>query len=109
MTRARAFLRKARWDKPGRLIVAPTPGGLKARAVRLTAGSVMEWHSTGAREEFLLVMEGRCMVEARVASSAARLRRLALSAGACAYLSRNVDHRVLQQGKDAVLYVYVTG
>jgi len=89
------------FKKPGRLI--PKRGqGLRAQAVRLTAGAVMPWHTTGLREELLLVIAGRIRVELKRGDKI-------LASGECLYLPSGTPHQVVNRSRTPARYVYVTG
>lgn len=88
--------------KPGRLILS-RPRGLRARAVRLMPGRVMEWHTTGEREELLLGVAGRVRIDVGTR------RRIVLGAGQSLFLPRGTRHRVVNASRAAGVYVYVTG
>ena len=98
-------LRRRAFHKPGRL----TPSGnrgLRGRAVRLGPGDVMDWHTTGDREELLLGMAGCVRVELE---GPRRIRRIVLAAGQSLFLPHRIRHRVVNASGRAGSYVYVTG
>jgi len=66
----------------------------------------MDWHSTLAREELLIVLRGRVSVE--VQDSRARRHRSRLTAGECAWLPPQTRHRVLNRSLAEAAYLYVT-
>ena len=105
---------------------------LHARCVGLKSGGVMEWHSTHAREELLLIMNGRVVLEWQSAWSppgkpwaptprsvggdipsgvegSPRIARRALAAGQCAWIPVHTIHRVVNPFRRPATYVYVTG
>ena len=94
------------YARPGRLTPAQNRG-LRARAVQLKAGAIMPWHSTAAREELLLVLQGRALVE--VVEPRQRLRPLRLAAEQSLWLPARTIHRVVNTARRALHYVYVTG
>ena len=80
--------------------------GLRARSVRLAAGAAMPWHSTGGREELLLVLEGRVRLAVRASGGLVRPRMV--REGSCAFLPVRTPHCVVNPSRRAVRYVYVT-
>ena len=80
-------------------------GGLRAGAVRLGPGEVMDWHSTRDRQELVIMLSGNARVDTR--RSARRARRLTLRAGQCAFLPSRTLHRVVNASKADVRYLYV--
>ncbi|MDP3722100.1 MAG: cupin domain-containing protein [Candidatus Omnitrophota bacterium] len=103
--RTRSGLWIASYLRQGRLV--PQRGrGLRAGAVRLAPGDVMDWHSTLAREELLIVLRGWVSVE--VQDSRARRHRSRLTAGECAWLPPQTRHRVLNRSLAEAAYIYVT-
>ena len=89
----------------GRLIPR-RDSGLRAGAVILKPGDIMDWHSTLRREELIIVIEGRIVLEWQ--STAGRQRAMSLSAGRCAFLPSRVMHRVVNGSKVAAHYLYIT-
>lgn len=89
------------YRKSGRLI-PKREKGLRARSVALDAAAVMPWHTTGSREELLLVIAGRVRVE---------LKRgfRTVAAGDSLFLPAQTAHQVVSRSKGIVRYVYVTG
>jgi mannose-6-phosphate isomerase-like protein (cupin superfamily) len=67
----------------------------------------MEWHTTGQREELLLVLAGRIRLE--LGDHPARRRRRVIRAGQCAWVGRHTPHRVLNESRASARYLYVTG
>jgi len=70
----------------------------------------MDWHSTRAREELLIALDGRIRVEVLTSRRAAapRTRQIPLNAGECLYLPRRTQHRVLNMSRTPARYLYVT-
>lgn len=66
----------------------------------------MAWHSTGRREELLVMLTGRVSLEVR---QDARLAIHPVMAGQCIFLPRRVEHRVVNRAAIAAQYLYVTG
>ena len=92
--------------RPGRL-VPPEAQGLRAAAVVLKPREAMPWHSTQAREELLVALEGRMHVAVRTPSK--RARRIALRNGQSLFLPAYTWHTVVNaSARRAVTYVYVT-
>ena len=91
--------------RSGRLLLG-RPKGLKAGAVRLTPGQVMDWHSTRAREEVLIALAGTVSVEVR--RPARRLHRMTLRHGEYAFLPQQTVHRVVNRQVEIARYLYVT-
>jgi mannose-6-phosphate isomerase-like protein (cupin superfamily) len=79
----------------------PQTAGMRAGVVSLRPGASVGRHSTGAREEFIVVLEGRG--EVRVGAAAP----LAVSAGTGAYVPPERDHDVVNSGDAPLRYVYV--
>ena len=98
-------LRVISFRQPGR-VVPRRAAGLAAAAVRLRCGEQMAWHSTKAREELLLVLEGRVVLE--VERSGRRPLRRALGAGSCALIPSQMWHRVRNPSRPPARYLYVT-
>ena len=72
----------------------------------LEPGESVPWHSTGAREEVLIVLEGALQLERGRGRRAPRVIRL--PAGCCAFLPQSVAHRVVNRSKRRVRYLYLT-
>ncbi|MBI2884660.1 MAG: cupin domain-containing protein [Candidatus Omnitrophica bacterium] len=90
-------------QRAGRII--PTAARhLRGRAVTLKPGDVMPWHSTGAREEVIIVLAGR--LELRLADGAGRTRRVA--AHQCVFLPMRTRHSVFNAARAPVRYLYIT-
>ena len=79
---------------------------MKAGVVRLGSGQSMEWHSTNAREELLIALEGQVRLE--VEASPQLIRRVTLKAGHCVFLPAHVLHRVINRSSHRARYLYVT-
>lgn len=97
-------IQRASSKRPGR-VTPPQAVGLRAGAVRLGAGRVMDWHSTREREELLVMLEGRVRLEL---DPSRRVSRVPLRAGECAWLPPQTMHRVVNRSMTAARYVYVT-
>ena len=94
------------YRRPGRLMPR-SERGLRARSVRLAAGTAMPWHSTEEREELLLVLEGRVRLDVRAPGG--RVRPRTMREGSCAFLPVRTPHHVVNPSGRAARYVYVTG
>jgi len=80
--------------------------GLRAAAVRLKAGAVMDWHSTHGREELLITLSGRVRMD--IQSTPRRVTPVMLKAGRCALLPKRTLHRVVNRSKTEARYIYVS-
>ena len=99
-------LRAMSYRRTGRLTAARATG-LRAGAVLLKPGRVMDWHSTRHREELMLLIRGRVSVE--IETSPRRIRRVSVSGGGCLHLPSHTRHRVVNRTHTDARYVYVTG
>lgn len=90
---------------PGRL-VPPRAERLRARSIVLAPGGVMPWHSTGRREELLLIIAGRLSLHIR---RDRRIRSRQLHAGHAAFLPRATPHQLVNHAGTIARYVYITG
>jgi quercetin dioxygenase-like cupin family protein len=99
------FFHVTSYRTAGRL-VPPSARGLRSRTVALKPGGVMDWHTTDAREELIVVFNGRVMVE--VETRAAVRRSVALRAGQSLFLPSHTPHRVVNRSCAAATYLYVT-
>ena len=102
----RRGIRHVSYLRPGRLI-PKMAGGLRARTVRLMPGARMARHSTGAREELLIMLDGRLRIEAT--SPASVQRRLTVTRGEAVFLPKRTPHAVINASKAHAMYLYVTG
>ena len=91
------------WRRSGRLV--PPSARLRSRAMQLAPGNAIDWHSTKDREELLLVLSGVLSLEIET-SGRTRVKRL--RTGAAIYLPPQVMHRVRNESRQRLLYVYVT-
>ena len=66
----------------------------------------MEWHTTGVREELLVILAGRVVLELQPSSS--RRRVVSLGEGQCAFLPQATMHRVVNRSTHPARYLYVT-
>ena len=67
----------------------------------------MPWHSTGRREELLLIMRGTVTLQHRSRSHRTRSKRLA--AGQALFLPSGTEHQVVNRSRSRAHYAYVTG
>ena len=79
----------------------PQTAGMRSGVVVLQLGASVGRHSTGAREEIIVVLEGRG--EVRVAD----VPPLAVAAGMAAYVPPRRSHDVVNTGERPLRYVYV--
>ncbi len=79
----------------------PQTAGMRSGVVVLPPGASVGRHSTGSREEVIVVLEGRG--EVRVAGAAV----LAVCPGTGAYVPPGRDHDVANVGDGPLRYVYV--
>ncbi len=75
--------------------------------MRLEPGEGVDWHTTGAREEVLILLVGAIRVE--LMPHRRPRTSLTLSAGRCAFLPRRVRHRVVNRSRRVARYLYITG
>ena len=80
--------------------------GLRAGAVVLQPGKVMDWHSTKSREELLIALQG--LVQVEVQRPHRTPRRIPLKNGACLWLPPRTRHRVVNAAKKPARYLYIT-
>ncbi len=67
----------------------------------------MDWHSTGSREELLILIGGWADVEVRGRSG--RVRQIELRRNRCLFVPRQTWHRVVNRSRGTAHYLYVTG
>jgi mannose-6-phosphate isomerase-like protein (cupin superfamily) len=100
--RARTLdLRAGAGDRRTLLAGPPQTAGMRSGVVVLGAGESVGRHSTGSREELIVVLEGRGEVQAE--GSAA----LAVEVGTAAYVPPATAHDVANRGEAPLRYVYV--
>ena len=99
-------IRHVSYLRSGRLI-PKAAGGLRARSVGLRPGERMAWHSTGAREELLVMVRGCLRVDAE--TTPGRVRRLMVKSGEAVFLPQRTPHTVVNAFRAAARYLYVTG
>ena len=93
------------FHRPGRL-VPPTARRMRARSVLLKPQQTMPWHSTGPREELLIVWAGTIRVETQ--PDATRLSGVTVRAGGCVFVPPQTVHQVVNRSPRPAQYVYVT-
>jgi len=79
----------------------PQSAGMRAGVVHLAPGGAVGRHSTGGREEVIIVLEGRG--EVRVAGAAP----VVVGTGTGAYVPPRREHDVVNVGTGPLRYVYV--
>lgn len=79
----------------------PQTAGLRSGVVRLPAGDDVGWHTTGAHEEELVILQGTG--EAEIEGAPAML----IGDGTIAYIPPQTRHDVKNTGTDVLEYVYV--
>ena len=93
------------FHRPGRLL-PPSAKRLRGRAILLRPGQAVDWHSTGAREELMIVLAGTVRLEL---GRAGRPRATSLRAGRCAFVPSATIHRVVNRTTRNAQYLYITG
>ena len=101
----RRHITQTSYRKPGRLLPR-RPQGLRGGSVLLRPREIMEWHTTGNREELLIVLVGRLQLEVQ---RPRRLTTCVAKAGECVLIPQGLTHRVLNRSTTNVRYLYVTG
>lgn len=94
------------YRRAGRL-VPKRRRGLRAGSVILRPGAVMPWHSTKEREELVIVLAGRILIEAEDVRGTCH--PTILSEGRCALLPPGTSHTVNNHSRGTARYLYVTG
>lgn len=79
---------------------------MRAGAVVLRPGNIMDWHSTKSREELLITLQG--LVQVEVKRPHRTPRRVPLKNGACLLLPPHTWHRVVNAAKKSAHYLYIT-
>ena len=74
--------------------------------MRLKPGEAVDWHTTGTREEVLVILGGAIRVE--LMPHRRPRTSLTLTAGRCAFLPRGVRHRVVNRSSRPARYLYFT-
>jgi mannose-6-phosphate isomerase-like protein (cupin superfamily) len=82
-----------------------TPGqqsvSMRSGVVTLQPGEAVGWHSTGAREELVIVLSGRGEARGRAGAPTP------MHAGAALYVPPEHEHDIVNTGADVLRYVYV--
>ncbi len=94
------------YGRAGRL-VPPEAKRLRSRSVQLKPGGLREWHTTGPREELVIVLAGSLRLECRQGGT--QIRRMTVRAGECVFIPSGTWHRLLNGSPRASRYLYVTG
>ena len=126
-------LRVVSLRRQGRVIPRRTDG-MRAAVIALKPNAVMDWHSTGPREELLIVLAGRVQVHTakappkqrkeerknrkeKIFASFAKFRVFCgtgfcdvavIRAGQCAFLPVKTWHRIVNRSERKARYLYVT-
>ena len=79
---------------------------LRGRSVRLPPQGVMDWHSTGEREELVMALRGRLRIDYTTPSG--RTASVRMITGQCAFIPSRVRHCVINLAKQPSHYLYVT-
>ena len=66
----------------------------------------MPWHSTGNREELVIVLGGKVRFESRLNGS--RIKAVTIQAGECVFVPSHTMHQVVNRSKASAEYLYVT-
>jgi mannose-6-phosphate isomerase-like protein (cupin superfamily) len=66
----------------------------------------MPWHSTGSREELVIVLDGTLRFEHR--RTVNRLNALLVRAGQCVFVPASTLHQVINRSRAVARYLYVT-
>ena len=83
--------------------------GMRAAVVELGPGAIMDWHSTGSREELLIVLRGRVRIHtAKAQRKDAKVATVMLRVDQCAFLARGTPHCVVNRSTGKARYLYVT-
>ncbi|MDP3703307.1 MAG: cupin domain-containing protein [Candidatus Omnitrophota bacterium] len=93
------------YRRAGRLLPRRA-AGLRAGAVVLRPGNIIDWHSTKSREELLIAMQGLVRVEVKRPHRTPR--RVPLKNGACLWLPPHTWHRVVNESTKLARYLYIT-
>ena len=89
-----------------RKLIPPSAAYFKGRSMRLRRGEAVSWHTTGTREEVLIVLRGAAAVEYDRAPH--RRARARVRAGECAFIPRHTRHRVRNPFPTPLRYLYFT-
>jgi quercetin dioxygenase-like cupin family protein len=100
----RNTIRPKSFLKSGRL-TSDSAKHLKSRSVKLASGEEMPRHTTGAREELIIVISGKILL---LLEGEKKTRSIALVSGKSIFIPKNTWHGVLNKSKSPARYVYVT-
>ena len=93
-------------------VIPRRANGLGAAVVALKPGAVMDWHSTGSREELVIALAGRVQVHTAKTPpafcGAGCCDVAVVRAGQCAFLPRETFHCVINRSAKQARYLYVT-
>ena len=92
--------------RPGRIVPAAA-AHLRGRLVFLRPGDMMDWHSTGRREEVVIMLAGRAHLEVRGDSRRVRVSDMRL--GQSVFLPQQTVHRLVNRSARSARYLYLTG
>jgi quercetin dioxygenase-like cupin family protein len=101
----RRGVHRGRLLRSGRVILQGARA-LRARVVVLRPGSAIDWHSTKAKEELLIVLAGRVRLE--VKGRAKSVGHRMLPRGSYAFVPEQTWHRVVSASRALAKYLYVT-
>lgn len=87
-------------------LLPKTAKRLRGRSVRLAPHGVMDWHSTGEREELVMALRGRLQID--YATQSGRIASVRVATGQCAFIPSGVRHCVINLAKQTSHYLYVT-
>jgi uncharacterized RmlC-like cupin family protein len=78
--------------------------GIKSGFIHLEPGDGVHWHTTGEREEVLIILRGEAFVRMGTKITAGH----GVTGPAFVYIPRDTGHEVLNKSTEAVEYVYLT-
>jgi mannose-6-phosphate isomerase-like protein (cupin superfamily) len=79
----------------------PQTAGMRSGFVRLQPGETVGWHTTGMKEESLIILHGQgdALIDGQ--------EKRSFVASAFVYISPSTRHNILNTGKEPLEYVYV--
>ena len=92
--------------RAARKLIPPTAKYFKGRSMHLPRGAAVPWHTTGRREEVLVVLEGTPILHHY--GTTGRLRQDRLKAGDCVFLASGTVHCVQNPFRLMARYLYFT-